>query len=136
MKTHWIWFLPTELDAITELIEPKKAMEPTDEDLGVMSDELRRMYTLWQTYAKEQSELDMEAQYQNPTPERQAEIAIAKFKASCRQEAMSSNFWLSVRDEFALWSNLIIGARSGWHIVKMTQPEGMPPFLRQLFHLQ
>jgi len=129
--TTWLKLLPLELQEITDFMEPPMEVEQNDNIVGVMSDDLKRLYTLWRVCTRgfEQAKLDYRFSNNNKDLVKGQEY---KFKA----EALQRIFWTCVNEEFNLWDKPETGVRKGWQVCWSDESSGephFPEFFRRLF---
>ncbi|HEY4475187.1 MAG TPA: hypothetical protein VJB92_00460 [Candidatus Paceibacterota bacterium] len=139
MRTaFWLDVLKIELDAIgaDDLIEPKGEVEDGEEVVGLVPEELRKLYTRAQQ--SEAEALRFVADLRIARNDKDQKHAIEKSIAvKAKAETMSAIFWLCIRDEYKLWGpDVIIGVRKSWNVVrKKDQDSPIPDFLRKLLGL-
>lgn len=135
--TTWLKLLPLEVDSIKSVIDTPLEVGPKDHAVGVLSNYLQKLLTLWRLTdrATEQCQIDMK--YSTDKDER--EKLHAKFhELRDKAEAVSNIFWIAVRDDFDLWGKESVGIRKGFTIVwSDSEPEdNLPPFLRGFLRLE
>jgi len=115
--TTWLKLLPMELEEIEELIEPPLEFNPqTERKIGEMSEDLKKLYTLWQNLEKEFAQQIVQARFARN--ERERKLTYLKLNETKeRAEVLQRLFWISVRDEFKLWEEDTIAVRKGFLIV-------------------
>lgn len=126
----WIKLLPLELDSIkdSDIIEPDWEVESGDFTVGVMSDAMKRLFTLHRMLEKEADQLVLTHKYASGKAtklELEARINQYKSKAEFVRHAM----WISIKDEMGLWHENT-GLRIGFKVVTFVD-ESNP--LRDLF---
>lgn len=127
----FINLLPIELQEVEEYKEPDMNMEKGDHIVGDMSDDLKKLYTLWRQFSYRADELKLQLRYGRQNVGK-AEVAEISTKA----EALRALFWIAVADEFELWDRGNTGVRKGYKVVwSEEQRPDMPPFLRQILGL-
>lgn len=124
----FIKLLPLELAEIKEFQEPTADVVKGDHVVGEMSEDLKKLWTLWKQSAYRASELSLQHRYgqQNVT---KAQATEAETKA----EVLNIIFWIAIHDEFSLWDKNSTGVRRGFKVVwsDETHPD-IPQFLRRL----
>lgn len=124
----FIRLLPLELQEVQEYKEPDMQVEKGDHIVGDMSDDLKKLYTLWRQFSYRASELTLQLEYGRQNVGK-AEVNEIKTKA----EVLRDLFWIAVSDEFELWDRNRTGVRKGFKVVwSEEQRPDMPPFLRQI----
>lgn len=122
----WFKLLPLELQEVSELLEPTEEVERGETVIGVVSEELKKLYTLWQSLRKSAELLEIELKYRKST---NAELGkISELRAKAR--ALGYLFWIGACDELQLWGNPgQSGVRAGWQVVEFKKPESPFDFL-------
>jgi len=123
----WVKLLPLELQEVNELMEPTEEIKDGEKIAGVISDELKKLYTLWKASKKSVELLIVELEYKKATEQERGKIAELKTKA----RALEMIFWVGVCDELGLWNNveMIPSIRAGWRVIELKQPESPFRFL-------
>ncbi len=121
----WFKLLPLELQEVDELIEPLEEIKEGETVAGVVSDGLKKLWTLSRASRKAADLLEVELRY-SPTPtEERAKATELMAKA----RAMEMIFWIGVIDELQLWGHSEQCAlRAGWQIVEFKTPDTPFPF--------
>jgi len=118
------------LDEIDKFIEPEAEMDPIKDHLiGVMSDDLKRLFTLWRSVDANFHKLAEESEKLIPAilprDQRVFEDLKARFRSAevelnllnDEETALKKMFWLSVRKEFPLAKDKsVIGVFRGFKI--------------------
>lgn len=117
MSTSWLKLLPLALQDVTDFFEPIDEFDSRQECYaGEMSEDLKRLYTLWQHCLKSAMQQGVDARFARSRNEREYSLgAFVEFSAKAK--ALEGIFWISVRDTFSLWSKSDIGIRSGFMVV-------------------
>jgi len=130
----WLKLLPVELGEITEkeYIEPQEELDPQKFHIvGEMTDDLKRLYTLWLVLSKERDECALTAKYAKD--EREEKLNIAKYaELEEKTDVVKRIFWISLRDEFGLWNKLDgirVGVSKGFKVVWAERPPRGRSFL-------
>ena len=128
--------LPLELNGIEpdDYVQPKAPLGNRENQVGVMSDDLKKLYTLWNNLEKDASQHLLDYKYSN----RQDDLLLAKAaELGSKAEIVKGLFWVSFNDEFELWNKRNIGIREGFIAVwyEETSPP-LPPFLRGFFGME
>ena len=109
--TTWLKLLPLELQEITDFIEPPQKVVRGDNLVGVMSDDLKKLYTLWMLVDKEAEQSKLNYRFTHkPEDEHKA------LEYGAKTEALRCLFWVCLKEEFDLWSKSISGIREGWQV--------------------
>ena len=115
--TTWIKLLPLEISNITEMWEPEQEVdEAFDHPVGEMSDDLRKLFSLWRQTQKCAEQLILEARYSHNADE-QKSLGTRAFEIQKKAEVLREIFWISVRDEFGLWNKDAIGVCRGYLVI-------------------
>jgi len=128
----WLKFLTFELASLETLIEPKQEMLPGDVIVGVASEDLQRLFTLWTSSERGFDELTLKIKYGEVESEKEADHIR---ELAWKKHMLSGIFWTCVKDEFKLWGVQGIGIRKGFNIVTSTiQPvNDIGRFFQQFF---
>lgn len=126
----WLKLLPLELSDITEYIEPKLPTLEGEQDVGEMSEDLKKLYTLWQKTLRECDQVTLDMKYEGDSEDINGRVDELGHKA----QALKLLFWIAAHEELKLWSKSL-GARKGYRLVIKTISEmpDLPPFLKRLF---
>ena len=127
----WLKLLPLELQELDKLSEPDTQIKPGDHEVGVMSDDLKKLYSLYRSVdrASDQAKLD----YRHSLEEERAQLVGRAAELDKKAEVLRELFWIGVNDEFNLWSKRATGIRKGWKVVWYTREEGPLGRLMDLF---
>ncbi len=120
----WIKLLPMQLADISanHFREPHGELERTDNVVGVMSDDLKRLYTLWIDTQMASEQLVLEAKFAFKQNERDSSFTRA-FELRTKTEVLEKIFWVSLRDEFGLWDKPGVGIRANYQVVWFDSPQ-------------
>ena len=124
--------LPLELKDIHNYIEPEMELEKSDHEVGIMSDELKKLFTMWRQLGLKCAEAKLHMSFNVKG------INIARCRElDSKAEAIKNIFWIAIYDEFELWDKSDIGVRKGFNVVWSDEDKSqhMPPFLRQIFNI-
>lgn len=123
--------LPLELDQITEFIEPHDPVGEAEHVVGVVSDDLKKLYTLHILKAKAKDEAVVEAKYASPDL-RQSLTARAD-ELNGKAHVLWELFRVALNDEFELWDKPAVGVRVRWQVVWYEKKPPFSDFFRGLF---
>lgn len=125
--TTWIKLLPLELNGINKLIEPPDDIKKGEHKVGTMSEELKRLYTLWKESYRlaEQHKLNHRLE---PSVDEEKTWKYYDYKT----DALREIFWFCVHEEFDLWGKPTTAVRKGWQVVWYEEPDILP-FFKHLF---
>lgn len=119
-----------------DYLEPEAEINPEEEHLvGVMTDELKRLFTLWEGTLKAGNDLvekvvaeiplagiegidledlkKLDGELKKKVEAAEAELNLLRRRA----DALGAAFWLSVREEFSGLEGKSIGVRKGFKII-------------------
>lgn len=128
----WIKLLPLEINEIKpdDYIEPAFPLEKRDHEVGAMTDELKKLYTLWRLVEKEAAQTYIEFKYSKTHDD---SILMKSVELRDKSEILKELFWVSLKDEFKLWAK-DVGVRKGYIVVWFENEEQSPgDILRGLF---
>lgn len=123
----WLKLLPRELELqeLSELIEPTDEIKEGEKVIGTVSDELKKLHTLWKAMKKSADLLTVELEYKKAADQERGKVFELQYKA----RALEILFWVGVHDELGLWSHPeSCGIRVGWQVVEFKRPEMPFPF--------
>jgi len=121
----WLKLLPLELEGIDELIEPIDEVKEGETIVGVVSDDLKKLWTLFRSIRKSADLLSIEVKYRQAGAEENGKISELLSKA----RALELIFWIGVFDELQLWGHPDQpGLRIGWQVVEFKQSKTQFPF--------
>jgi len=126
----FIELLPLELREITDYLEPNSATGTNDHEVGTMSKDLKKLYTLWNNAKKNAIIMRAEREFGRVDNETEYDAKIEEIAE--RAEVLRRIFWFCVRIEHSLWGKDSIGVRKGFTVVWSDQDLGESP-LRRLF---
>lgn len=135
------------LDKIDKLIEPEAEMDPKrDHLIGVLSDDLKRFFTLWQSVVADFSKMEEERRKlvsvflhagRGATEELKARIRQAEADLTLLRDeetALKKMFWLSVKKEFpSAKDRPIIGVCKGFKVFWKEEEERKSPGIDIIF---
>ena len=120
----WYKFLMIELQEVKNFVDPNSDMTRYDKEVGTMTDDQKRLYTLVQNLSRNADELKLKAKYatsQEEVDELRKKIDELEEKANVIRKIM----WVCIQDEFGLWGlrdEETVGVRRGFKIVITTRP--------------
>ena len=121
----WLKLLPLEIQEVNELIEPTEEVKEGETIAGVISDELKKIWTLCKSIKRSAELLEIEMRYSKPTDEERARVSELMAKG----RALEVIFWIGAIDDLQLWGHSEQCAlRVGWQVVEFKQPEMPFPF--------
>jgi len=131
--SEWLKFLSIELQDITsdKFLEPDADNMEGDKRVAEMDDELKRLWTLGQSYLKVAAKCAFDMKYEPGVNTKELSARRDEFHA--KSEVLREIFWIAVKDKFGLWYAPSIGVRKGFIIVESAEREGPDSFLRRLF---
>ena len=129
----WYKLLSMELGQIDTYVDPGMEVKERERVVGLMSDEVKKLYTLAQNLEKSAVEDLVRARYtSNEQEQNEALLKAAELKE--KSETVREIMWITIKDELKLWGEGI-GIRKGFRIVIMPQRD-VPDFLKFLGGLQ
>lgn len=109
-----------ELNRVETIIEPSDDIQPGEDIVGEISEELQKFYTVWKQTGKTAGALENDMRWGNVSPETMAQVQELKTKA----QAIYLLFWIAVQDEMKRWDPRDhLAIRKGFKLVKCPQPE-------------
>ncbi len=121
----WLKFLPLEIQGVTDLVEPTDEIKNGERVVGVVSDELKQLWTLYNSVKKSGELMTIEMKYTKATDEEHGKISELMAKA----RALELIFWIGALDELQLWSHPEqTGLRVGWQVVEFKHTDLLFPF--------
>ena len=121
----WLKLLPLDIQDVNVLIEPTDEIKEGETVAGVVSDELKKVWTLCRSLKKRAEILAVELKYIKASDPERARLGELMTKG----RALELIFWIGVLDELQLWSHPEQhGLRMGWQVVEFKQPEAPFPF--------
>jgi len=124
--------LPLELDGIAEndIIEPARELEKGDREVGIMSDTVKRLFTLGRLLERDSIQSILDGKY-CADKAKKLELEAKASELEAKSHAINELMWISIRDEFSLWSEGT-GVRQGFKVVVIEEEENdLPPFLKR-----
>lgn len=138
MFHRWISEEMTKI-ATEDLIEPEHEMREKDHPIGEMSDELKKLFTLWRKAHQETKEaykktaeaykkifFDFAAESKDDLENAMKESRALEGETSLakqREDALRQAFWVSVRDEFPKAGDGTLAVCKGFKIVWLEEEE-------------
>jgi len=124
--------LPIEIEEITEYLDPMTPVGYKEKIVGVASNDIKRLYTIWKLREKAADESAIEAKFARSLEDQLAAV-ISLNKNLELTEFLGKLFWISLKDELNLWKeSKSIGIRSGYTVVLSELPN-TKDLLRDLF---
>jgi hypothetical protein len=122
----FIKMIPLELQDVDHYFEPKFELIDGDHVVGVMSADLKKLFTLGQQYALRVEELKIKYRFSDENSE---DIQAKINELSSKTDALRTLFWIAVSDEFSLWNRASTGVRRGYQVVwSDVKDTKFPPF--------
>lgn len=123
--------LPLELSGISanDIAEPEYEMEEGDREAGIMSEDVKRLFTLGRQLEKDSTQNMLDGKYCTDKA-RKLELEAKAYELEAKSRAIKELMWISIRDELGLWTEGT-GIRRGFKVVVTKEKENdLPPFLR------
>lgn len=121
----WLRLLPLEIADVQDLIEPIGPIKEGETIVGVVSDNLRKVWTLYNSLKKSAELLTVELRYAPASTEGRGRASELTAKA----RALELLFWIGVIDELEIWGHPEqCGLRVGWQVVEFKQQVMQFPF--------
>jgi len=123
----WLKFLLIELSEIKmeDFIEPSGDIGPADREVGQMTEDQKKIFTLVQKNERAAAEYLINGRYaQNDNVRNEALKKASELKQ--KSDTLREIMWISIKDEFGLWAESI-GVRKGFKVV--TTSPSSPNFL-------
>jgi len=122
----WLKLLPLEIQDVNDLIEPTEEIKAGETVAGVVSEELKKTWTLSRSFKKSAELLEVQMKYTKASEEERGKFVELMYKA----RALEMIFWIAVHDELQLWGHPERCAlRIGWQVVEYKQVESPFKFL-------
>lgn len=124
----WLKLLPLEIQEVLDLIEPTEEVKKNETVIGIVSDDLKKLWSLHRSAKKAAEIMQVEWKYAPASDEEHGRIVELTSKA----RVMELIFWIGVMEELQLWSHPEqCGLRVGWQVVEFKKPDS--PFFDLLF---
>lgn len=127
----WVKLIPLELKEFPDdkLVSLDFNSQPDDHEVGVLPEELRKLYSMYVMTQQEAEKSALDYKYASPMNKEATEARCREL--SYKANALGHIFWIAVHDEFNLWNRQYVGIRNNWKVVWYEHDENeMPPFLR------
>ena len=114
---EWLKLLPTELQMIKpeELIDPGQDRESGDNFVGVMNDQLKRLYTLGRELHAKSTKA--KADYELATTKEKSMQALQEgIRLSMRSDILRDILFYELNEAFNLWDKDTISVRTGFEV--------------------
>lgn len=114
----WISLLPLDLDNITpeQIIEPTDELSPGDEEIGIMPETSRKLFTFGRMMERDSGLRQLDARLTNDQNTRAGLLSKA-FELGTKCNLIRDLMWIDIRDELHLWHYTDIGIRRGFKVV-------------------
>jgi len=111
----WLKLLPLELQEVEDFVDNPDEPGPGETVVGVMSDDLKRIYALRVSNMIKATTKVLESALKphNSRLELLADASRLEYQAN----ALDSIFWIGINDEFGLWDKPNVGIRKGFQVV-------------------
>ena len=112
------------------LLSPKDFLDPgipvrdNETEVGEMTDEQARLYTLAQQYRREAGHKRVEFEYFGGQELQNIEKEMIRLQNYA--EVLNALLWASVKNEFSLWDKPCVGVRQGLKVIWCEQLESPP----------
>ena len=127
----WIKMLPMELDSVTELLDPAVPIGPGETAIGPVSDDIKKLYTLWKMKVKQALQYGLDAEFARTDRERK-EIRLLSLESQERASCLEFLFWIALKDELDCWKHPgTVGIRAGF--IAVISEQKFPGLLDMLF---
>ena len=121
----WLKLLPLEIQDVKDLLEPTEEVKQGENVVGVVTSELRKIWTLSKSLGKSAELLEVEMKYAKASTQEHGKMVELRAKA----RGLETIFWIGVMDELQLWGHSESCAlRVDWQVVEFKQPEFPFPF--------
>ncbi len=111
------------------IFDPIASTQPGETEVGVLNDELKRLYSLWKANEKMASQIKLDLRYSQVAEVKRIEILGRQIQKVVILEA---SFWVSVKDKFNLWGKEAVGVRRGWMVVWGKAEDGIRTTMRDI----
>jgi len=126
----FIKLLPLELSEVKEFLEPNSELSKDDHEAGVMSEDLRKLYTLWNNTMKSEALIAAERKFGRVDNEEEYDAKLEELVD--RMGILERLFWFSVKVEHNLWGKNI-GVRKGFIVVWSDREPSFEDFIHRFF---
>ena len=127
----WFKLLSLELADIKTLKEPMTPVEPSDHQIGTISDELKALHTLSVMLKRESEKRELDAKY---AENEEVKKALTSEACELRVKAitLSQIFVVGLCEDFGCWDKPYIALRKGFVAVWIDPPTSpFPMFFQQ-----
>ena len=124
----WLKLLPLEIKEVNDLGEPDTEVNIHDHIVGELSNDLRKLYTMWKKTTEVAARTKVDLLFSNSKHKEELDRRFSEL--SSKSEALREIFWIGVHDEHDLWSKDSVGVRRGWKVVWSDSSSG--PNLRDI----
>lgn len=113
----WLKLLPLEMTTVEDFREPTDKIDPRyDHIVGEMSDDLKRLYTLWMQIDRESERLAHEAKWESDEAKKR-QLVTNVYEIYKKAEILQEIFWISLKDDYQLWDKPSVGVRKNYQVV-------------------
>ena len=128
----WLKLLPMEVKEVEGLVLPEAPLGPNDHVVGILDDDMKKLYTLYRSVDK-QSDL-ARLEYVHSSSEDRVSLSSRARELQMKAATLKDIFWIGVQDSFGLWDKEYVGVRVGWQVVWYDLKRGTS-FMDLLDHL-
>ncbi len=118
---NWLNLLPLQLSETTDFLEPQQDMERGDHEIGLMTEDHKRLFTLWRAVKRSAEEAVIQAKYAQSREQALEEKKRAE-ELALKAHILGDIFWVSLNDHYDVWDKESIGVRRGFKVVWSEEP--------------
>ena len=126
----FLQLLPIELNEVKEYHEPVSKFGKNDHKVGVMSEDLKKLYTLWNNSMRTEAMMKAEREFGKVADPEEYDAKLDEI--SQRAEILRLLFWFALKTEHDLWCRNV-GVREGFVVVWSDEEPNPLDFLRHMF---
>ena len=117
----WLNLLPLEIASVEESLEPQSKKLREDHNVGYMSQEHKKLYTLWKRIEEKALQSSVKAQFET-NEESRAYAITTSYELRAKADALRKILLISLQDYFNVWDKPSIGLRYGFEVVWSDAP--------------
>jgi len=121
----WLETVKVEMEKVSadEIIGTDDEVKKDDTVVGVVSEDLQKLFTLAKQYQKIAAEKQVAMKFAEDDKEKE-EHEAQYWSANNKAGLFRDIFWVELRDQFQLWTKDSVAFRKGWKVVWKDNPLG------------